>query len=195
MRDSYRAAEWSLTLTRKKMNFTSQIEGDWRQLFDFSAGGAAVRRKAEFFHTARALAWWTLALPLLGVVFARAGARRQFATLWRAHAALLGWAMLTTILWCLLMFHGGHAVIHQGSYALLLTLFGLGAAWLELAGRWTLWLVAALQAATLATTYGVSNPTVHGPAIGWPMVGLAGAALAWLMVASARGEDSGAVPP
>jgi hypothetical protein len=71
----------------------------------------------------------------------------------------------------------------------------LGAAWLELAGRWTLWLVAALQAATLATTYGVSNPTLHGPAIGWPLVVLTGAVLAWLMVTSARSEDSSAVPP
>lgn len=189
MRDSYRAAEWSLTLTRKKMNFTGQVAGEWRQMFDFSAAGAAARRKVEFFHTLRALAWWTLALPLLGLAFARAGARRQCAALWRAHASLLGWAVLTTILWCLLMFHGGHAVIHQGSYALLLTLFVLAATWLELAGRWTLWLVAALQAATLATTYAVSNPIIHGPALGWPLVAVTGAVVAWLMVKFARANE------
>src|SRR4051812_29135723 len=74
IRDSYRAAEWPLTLSRKKMNFVSQFEGNWRRMFDFSGTGAAARRSDEFFHTARALAWCTLALPLLGLVFLRTDA-------------------------------------------------------------------------------------------------------------------------
>jgi len=182
IRDSYRAAPWPLILSRKQANFASQLGRNWRLMFDFSADTAAERRSNEFFHTARALTWWTLALPLLSLVLLRAEARSRFVGLWRAHASFLGWAALTIVIWCLLMFHGGHAVIHQGSYAILLTLFVLFSAWLELAGGWTLWLVAALQVATLATTYGVSNKTIHGPPIGLPFVALAGATIAWLVV-------------
>jgi hypothetical protein len=185
IRDGYATLSWAEIVARKQANFATQFGGSWSSLFDFTARGAAARRSEEFAFTARALTWWLLALPLLGVALAR-GAFRRGAVPWRSHVALAGWTALTIAIWCLLMYHGHHAVIHHGSYAVLLALFVLFSAWLELAGRWTLAAVALLQAATLASTYAVSNEWIHGPRAGLPVLVIAGAGLAGVIIYAAK---------
>ena len=95
---------------------------------------------------------------------------------------MAAWPLLTTLIWCGLMFSAGNAVIHQGSYAVMLAGFVILSVWLELASRWTLVVVAGLQFVTLATTYAVPNAIVNGPPIGLPLVLLIAAAVtAWIV--------------
>lgn len=191
IRDSYRARPWGEIVAAREMNFALQVHGDWRAMLDFSTAGASARRAEEFFFTGRALSWWLLAIPLLGVVLLFPGSRGRFLTVGRWHASLLGWTGLAIVVWCLVMFRGGQAVIHQGSAAVMLGAFALFSAWLEHAGRWILWLIALLQAATLFTTYAVSNVPIHGPPVGLGFAIFAGAVLAAAIAWGSRaGPDS-----
>lgn len=186
IRDRYHASSWAEIVERKQANFAAQVRGSFTSLFDFSASGASGRRSDEFFHTVRALGWWLLAVPALGLASFHRGRRAPRAPDWPAHAGLLTWAGVTVVLWCLLMFHGGQAVIHQGSFTVLLTLFVLLAAWFERAGPGWLVAIALLQGTTLATTYVVSNARIHGPAVGRPLVVGAALLLAFVIARGAR---------
>ncbi len=188
IRDAYRPLAWSDIVERRRENFATQFGGDWPSLADFSTAGASDRRSSEFFHTARALGWWWACIPLLGVVLARPHRRLEFRRDLGTHAALLTWTAFTLVVWCLLMFVGTHAVIHQGSYATLLVLFAVFSAWLELASRWTIVVIAILQTATLATTYAVSNALVNGPPSGLPYVVLTGILLMAIVTIILRRE-------
>jgi hypothetical protein len=64
----------------------------------------------------------------------------------------------------------------------------VAAAWLELAGRWTLPLIALLQAATLASTYVVANAIISGPPTGAVVLAVAAAALVGVIIAGFRGR-------
>jgi len=175
IRASYGALSWKEFVAHKAFNFRRQIEGDWNWWRDFSVAGAPQRLNNEFFFTARALTWWLLGFAALGVAIVR----RRRRVPWPVHRALAAWTLGTLVLWCLLMFTGGQAVIHQGSYAAMLTLFVLLSAWCELAGRWTLSVLAVLQVASFATTWAVPNAVVHGR-LNLLAVGIALAAVAAL---------------
>ena len=131
----------------------------------------------------RALTWWILGAPLLGIALARQIRPGHFAATWSAHTGIFLWTAFTITLSCLLMFVGGHAVIHQSSYTVMLALFILSSAWLELGYHASLLIVALLQTVTLVTTYAVSNAVVNGPVTGLPFALVAGAALAAVITA------------
>ncbi len=182
IREAYRPLSWPEIIERRQANLALQVKGDWPALLDFTVTGAPARREDEFFHPARALTWWLLGLVALPVLLANRARRAALLARAPAHTALAAWPLLTTLIWCLLMFVGSHAVIHQGSYAAMLTLFVVLSVWLELASRWSLAVVACLQIVTLATTYAVGNTLIHGAPIGLPCVLAASAALAWWLV-------------
>ncbi len=182
IRDAYRPLSWSEIMERRRANIALQVGGGWVTLFDFSAAGASARREAEFFRPARALTWWVLGLAALPMLLLHRARRSTLRAQASAHATLAAWPLLTTLIWCGLMFSAGNAVIHQGSYAVMLSSFVLLSLWLELASRWTIVVVAGLQIATLATTYSVPNAIVQGPPLGLPLVLLIAAAVtAWII--------------
>jgi hypothetical protein len=72
--------------------------------------------------------------------------------------------MLATLArWGLLVFRGGEACVHQGSYAAMLALFVPLAAWCELASPWLLAAVAGRQGVSFPTTWAIPNATLPGP--------------------------------
>jgi hypothetical protein len=163
-------------LARKLKNFEYQVGGDWSSLFQFSPAEASRRRQDEFFLTGRALTWWLLGLAAWPVIFLRLKSRQRFDASGRGHIALALWILVTIPIWCALMWQ--FAVVHQGSYALMIALFVLLTALLEIAAPWTLAMVAGLQAVTLATTYAVPNAVIGGRPIGLPLVLVTGLVLA-----------------
>ncbi len=190
-RDGYRALSWEEIVARRVTNLRLQRDGNWLALGDFSAEFAKGRRTDEFFLTGRALTWWVGGFGLLGVALLRRRSRAGLLAAGAAQAGLAGWTFLTVVIWCGLMFGGGQAVIHQGSYAVMIVLFALLSAWIEAAGRGWLIVVALLQIATLATTYARPNEIIAGEPVGLPFVLLGGAALAALVAAAGwRKEDS-----
>lgn len=182
IREAYQPLSWSDIIERRRANLTLQVGGDWPSLLDFSAAGASARREVEFFRPARALTWWLLGLAALPVLLLHRAQRSTLGAQVSAHTTLAAWALLTTLIWCGLLFNAGNAVIHQGSYAVMLAAFALLSVWLDLTHRWSLLVIAGLQTATLATTYAVPNAIVSGPPIGLPVVFLIAAAVtAWIV--------------
>jgi hypothetical protein len=181
IRESYSALPVREIWRNKLSNFHSQIFGEWRNLIDVTSATFAERRHHEFFHTARALTWW----PLLGVV-ALASRRRLLTGDNGALAALGGWIVLTIILWCLLMFGTYQAVIHHGSYALMIGLFVFFSVMLDRAGRGWFAAIVALQSIAFATTWAVGNTIIFGPPTGLAFVVVAAAGLAWFVVQALR---------
>jgi hypothetical protein len=161
---SYAQAGWRTIWANKVANFHGQVFGDWRSLLDPSSAHAAERGRQEFFHSGRALTWWP---PL--ALFAFALHRRRRFTDPPGLPALAGWLALTIAIWCLLMFHPYSAVIHQGSYAVMIGAFVFFSVLLDRAGRGWLGLITALQIFTFATTWAVANDSVSGPADGLPL--------------------------
>jgi hypothetical protein len=183
VRDGYARLGWREAWANKVSNFHGQVFGDWRDLGDVSAATAADRRNHEFFHPGRALTWWPV-LALLAI----AVTRRPVVTPARDLALFTGWLLATTVVWCLLMFGPYTAVIHQGSYALMLGWFVLFSVVLDRAGRGWLGALAGLQAITLGTTWAVGNAAIHGPAAGLPAVLLGAAVLAGFIVTGMKAE-------
>lgn len=160
--EAYLRQPWRETAAAKLANFKLLVVGDWRELFDPSAANAAARRGDEFYHIARALTWWLFGLAALPLLALRRNARARFLPHAHFHFSIAAWTALTVVIWCLLMFGGGQTVIHQGSYAVMLALFALLAAWLDCAGRGWIVVIAALQAMTLVTTWARANSAVDG---------------------------------
>ncbi len=195
IREGYAALTWTQIWDHKRQNLEIQAGGRWGALVETDPARALERRNEEFFLTGRAFTWWIFGFLLFPWVWSRLrpdhGADPQ---LGRMHLALLLWPLLTIPLWCLLLFTGGQAVIHQGSYAAMLALFVLLSAWFDRAGRGWIFLIAALQTFTLATTWAPGNPVVFGDvspaALGVALA--AGAGLAWHLL---RRRDADDVPP
>lgn len=177
IRDSYRALSWAEIWGHKRLNLETQIRGEWSGVLTVSPSTAVLRRNQEFFFTARALTWWPLALLLLPFAWRRQSHRRERPATRRLQIGLLVWTLATLFIWCGLMFAGGSAVIHQGSYAVMLTAFVLLSAWFEAAGRRWLTVIGILQAVTLVSTWVPPTIFVFGelsvPAI---VLGIAAAA-------------------
>jgi hypothetical protein len=176
IRESYNAITWREIASHKMSNVQRQIEGTWNWWRDFSPGGAEGRRNDEFFSTGRAFTWSLLGVFALPFAIARGRLR----TAWRTHAALTSWTLATLLLWCIAMFSGGQAVIHHGSYAMMIGLFVLLSAWLEMTAPWLIFPVAALHAISFATTWAVPNTVING-SLNWSAVALALGALVGLV--------------
>lgn len=177
LRENYARLGAAGAWTNKLSNFQMQVYGHHRFLFDTSAATKVDRRNQEFFHAGRGLTWWPF-LALLAVVVAGRRALAPGGDL--ARYAL--WLALTVVVWCLLLFGHNQAVIHHGSYALMMGWFVLFSVVLDRAGRGWLALLAVLQTVTFATTWAVSNPVVHGPPTGLFFVLATGGGLAWYIL-------------
>ncbi|WP_404421225.1 hypothetical protein [Nibricoccus sp. IMCC34717] len=116
--ESYRARSLSDHLGHRRLNFETQLGQSWDTLFKSNLPPKA-KRHPEFFFTTRALGLWLLGVPLLVWSVWRGPLVRARSPL--GHFA--AWVLTTIALWCLLIFQGGAAVIHQGSYAATLGLF------------------------------------------------------------------------
>ncbi len=159
IRESYAALSGRELVERKRANLATLVSGDWSWWHDFSTASAGRRRSDEFFLTARALTWWLLGVVALPFVVMRGRLRET----WRAHLALVAWALATLLGWCLLMFTPGTTVIHQGSYAVMLVLFVLLSLWLEWASPRLIGVVAVLQLGSFVSTWVIANAVVNGP--------------------------------
>lgn len=177
IRESYARAGWKETWENKVTNFHTQVFGNWHELVDWSASHAPERRRIEFFHSGRALTWWPVVTLLVMVV-----TRRKWFTPGRPLVLLAGWLALTITIWCLLMFGKYQAVIHHGSYALMIGAFVLCSVIIERAGPRWYGVVAILQAITLGTTWVVGNQAIHGPASGLWFAVVAGLIVGWFAV-------------
>lgn len=182
IRDSYARAGARTVWDNKVANLHGQTLGDWRQLADLSTPGATDRRTEEFFRPARALTWW---LPLAALALVLAG-RGRLSPL-HEPGLLGGWVLLTGITWCLLLFGAYQAVIHHGSYAMMLGAFIVLTVMLERAGRPWLPVVAGLQGVTFASTWVVGNSLVGGNPAGWPTLALATSLVATFVIRAVRG--------
>jgi len=190
LRDNYARLGAGEAWRNKLSNLHMQVYGHYRFLLDTSAETKVDRRNQEFFHAGRALTWWPFLALLAGVV---AGRRA------RGPARDLGiyalWLLLTVLVWCLLLFGFNQAVIHHGSYALMLGWFVLFSVVLDRAGRGWIAVVAGLQTVTLATTWAVANPVVSGPPAGMFFVLATGAVLAFYIGRAAHTAASEPQPP
>ncbi len=162
IRSNYAALTWAKLVEHKRLNFRSQTTGDWSGLVDLEATRVKNRRDEEFSHTGRALTWWLGGLVLAPLVVGRIARRPDARALGRMHTALFLWIALTIPLWCLLLFEGGSAVVHQGSFAVMLTAFVLLSAWFDLVSRRWLAVLALLQGMSLVFTWAVGNHIVKG---------------------------------
>jgi hypothetical protein len=63
-------------------------------------------------------------------------------------------------LWCLLLYDG--AMVHQGSYALMIAIFAFCALGMDAAGRYWLGLIAAVQSYGFFTTWWQGNALITG---------------------------------
>ncbi|MES2693427.1 MAG: hypothetical protein V4773_08140 [Verrucomicrobiota bacterium] len=192
LRENYAKLTWSEILANRRSNFEQQVIGDWRSLFDVSFREIVTRRNAEFFHPARALAWWAFALLLAPFAIWRI---RSSDTLVRGHASLLLWTVVTVIVWCLLMFLPASAYVHQGSYATMMGAFVLLSAWFDRAGRFALLVVALFQLATFLTTWAPASPIVGGDPQSLPFVlTIAGGAALFAFIVAALRPPPAPVP-
>jgi hypothetical protein len=157
IRDSYAQVGAKTAWANKVSNLHGQTLGEWRQLVDLSSATATERRTEEFFRTGRALTWW-LPVAALALVVVRRRAPKPVHDL----ALLGGWLALTVVIWCLLLFGTYQAVIHHGSYAMMLGLFVFFTVLIERSGRGWLPVVALLgHADTLPR--GRCGRTCRGP--------------------------------
>ncbi len=192
IREGYHQKTWAEIIYNKRTNFQYQVLATWPALFDFNPEHAELRRNNEFFSTFRALTWW-LAAPLVlgGTLLLNRTTRRHTALATNGGSfhptfpspafdtrGLLAWTLATLVVWCLLIFGPWGAFIHTGSYAPILALFVIGSVWLDRASRWWIIPIAALQIATLVTTWALPNERIGGSPAAWPLLALGSLALA-----------------
>ena len=189
--EAYRGMSWSQVLERDAGSVAFQFGGDWTSIASASAASAADRRMDEYYHTFRAMGWWNLAVPILGLSALGLSYRRRLWETSRRQAFLLAWGVASMALWCALLFT--RTEIPHGSLAVMIVVFALYSHWIELAGRWGLPCLVILQAYTLAGTWMRGNPVVNGAvSMGAVLViGASLAAAAWGARRLAAGEGPG----
>lgn len=169
IRENYHRLPWEKIWANKKENLSRQIRDTWSGVTGFSAAEALPRRLRQFFYTASALTWWLAGAGLLAVACARAASRNRLRPIWRLQAGVALWAVGTIVLWCFLIFEGGGAVVHQGSFAAMLALFVVLSAWAESAGTVWLLVIAGLQCATLVSTSLGTNEVIDTTPNPWAL--------------------------
>ncbi|MDX2187053.1 MAG: hypothetical protein SFV32_08975 [Opitutaceae bacterium] len=106
----------------KLVSLRDQLGRNWSSFLPWESGQIKLRRSMEFFYLGNTLGLWLFALvPAIALA---AGRGRDTACV---STHLLAWAGCTIPLWCVLMYQGGQAIVHQGSYAVPLTLFFVSA--------------------------------------------------------------------
>jgi hypothetical protein len=170
IRDKYGSTPTHEIWANKWSNLRLQFQGTARPLFDVSRATAAERRNNEFFHLRAGLTWWPL---LAGLAFVLKRRRVLFGD-GGALLSLGAWTLLTILVWCLLLFSPLQAVIHQGSYAMMIALFAFFSVAIDRAGPRWLGVLATLQAVSLATAWLPGNPVIDGRAAGLPFAILTG---------------------
>jgi hypothetical protein len=161
--DNYERAGWSEIWHNKVENFRLLVSPDWWRVTQVSRVGADSRRRQEFLETMHGLTWWLCGLVCAAHLMT---SRRiaQEGPLWRSpDVVVFGWVMLTFLAWCLMMFGPAKTVIHQGSFAAMISLFALCSVWLQKTHRYAILVIVALQVTTLATTWLPSTQRIFGP--------------------------------
>jgi hypothetical protein len=162
IRDGYQKLSWRETVDIKLGNFRTQFSGDWTTFAQVSPAGAEMRRSDEFSYTVRALMWWLVGFGALAALLAHQSGRQRLLPTSHVHVTFTWWTAATLVIWCLMMFGRDPAVIILGSYAPMLALFALLAAWCSLAGGWVVAGIALLQGISFVTTWAVSNQAIAG---------------------------------
>jgi hypothetical protein len=116
--DSYRQLTPEQWLDRRRSNLLTFARGPWLELLRFDFRSVVDRRLAEFFFVLFSFGFWNLGWLALTRTLVRS--RQEHAPQDRTLALGLAWAALTAIVTAVLLFEPGAAVIHQGSYNLLL---------------------------------------------------------------------------
>jgi hypothetical protein len=122
VRDSYRAAGVSGTVSNKRSNLTyvvNPFDRGYANAFELGYE----RRVDEFFMPTRAIAGGLIFLLLMPIALAR----RKRAPHLRV-GPTMAWVAVSLLLWALLMFGPRATIVHQGSYAPLLLLIAIPAA-------------------------------------------------------------------
>ncbi len=141
-------------VANKKYNFYTQFPHPWSPLWNFSSRFAEERRREQFYYTAGALSWWAYGAGAVLLALTQRSARQRLRHHGRSHVIVVAWLMASIACWCLLLFGGESvAIVHQGSYAIMIAAFAVLSAWFEVASFWFILPVAALQSITLATAY------------------------------------------
>lgn len=174
--ENYHALSWRQIAENKWANLTFQKMGTWPWLFTVSPELAQHRRNDEFFITSRAVTWWLLGLLALPWVLVRCHREPAAARL----GALFGWATLTMLVWCLLMFLPKSAIVHQGSFAMMLAFFAAFSCALARVSPLAWWAIAAFQAVSFVATWLAPSETVNGT-VSYAAVALLIAAMAFAM--------------
>lgn len=178
--DAYGKLSWRQILAAKELNLSSQVSGGWFQALDWSSGGIPDRRDNEFYHTGRALGAWCLGFGFaaaLGVSAWRRGTPGRV----RPLGGLILWVAASMAIWCLLLYDG--AIVHQGSYAVLIGAFAACALALDAAGKAWLGVMAVIQGYIFLATWWPASAVVMGresvPAVAAVLLS-AGACVFWL---------------
>jgi hypothetical protein len=158
--DTYRSLSWKQILEKKSANIAYQFAGDWSAAANGSISSVDGRRTEEYFHTFRAVGWWNLAALVFIFGLCSISWRQRIAKIRCQQWALGAWIVFSMTIWCSLMLT--RTEIAQGSFAVMIAIFALYSCWIELAGRWLLPFLAALQTYTLATTWIPANSVVNG---------------------------------
>ncbi|MDB6170225.1 MAG: hypothetical protein JWM88_3089 [Verrucomicrobia bacterium] len=131
--DEYDALAHDTLVANKRANFKTLFYGDFKSALDVFTTPARQRRVEEFFYVFRSLGIlnlaWVLA-PLAWLV------RRRLPSGFEPQVFLLAWTAATLVAWPLLMFIPGSTILHQGSYAMVLSLFLLAIVFLLQLPRW-----------------------------------------------------------
>jgi hypothetical protein len=164
---SYRDSGWTGALDNKRANLEYLFqEGPW-ELFDLSFSGSRDRRMSEFAHFFRGLglgSWLLVLLPGLAWQMRHDVASRSLRrSLW----LLIVWALVTLVVWVLLMFGPSTTSIHQGSLIPLLLLWAAPAVLLFRWHRIAFLVVAVAQFVLFASTWVPWNENVNGPLSLW----------------------------
>jgi hypothetical protein len=163
LRDSYSAIGWRGAWQNKWENIRQIFSDSFLHLTDLnmSPARAYARKDKEFFCFFRALSvaiFALIAMPLTAWLAARihgVGDRLL------ANATMVtAWALLTLLLWALIMFGPGTTFIHQGSLAPLLVLFSIPSLFILICSRWWFILLALAQFISFVTTWWPVPPGV-----------------------------------
>jgi len=183
--DQYRAVGWSGAWQNKRANFSRLIEGDLKQIFSFDSDrvAARTRRDEEFFFFSRAMGFGNFAIALLPVAIFCFVRRANDAHIMAPKLLIgLGWAALTLVIWCLLMFAPGSSVLHQGSLAPILFVFSIAMFLTARCSRLIFWGISALQLISFIATWIPANPSVQNALdpVACALIILCMGALAWI---------------
>jgi hypothetical protein len=140
------------TLRQNKLNNAHVLFfGSFASVFDVFTTPNRARRVDEFFYVFRSLGILNLAWIVVPIAWLIPRFRPSHGI--ALYGALALWTLFTLLAWVLLMFGPGTTLLHQGSYAAMLSLYVLAIAGLLSVPRWLGVPVLAWHAAYFAVTW------------------------------------------